>query len=111
MQPGTYYLGDLFFVLKEEFFLINKPIQNEFIFNEHRRIAYYQTTNMNEFYQDQFGKEYFVENGNIGCIRIEDIDSIEADFSKGRIVDFYDNFETRETHSRILFGHICVSPS
>ncbi len=111
MTPGTYYLGDLFFVLKEEFFLITNPIKNEFILNENRKIAYYTTINMSESYQDQFGQEYFIENGNIGCIRIEDIDSIEVDFSKGKIISFYDNFNTRETQNRILFGHICVFPS
>lgn len=97
MTPGTYYIGDLYFVLQEEFELIKNSITNELILNNDRKIAFYPTINKNESYQDQFGQEYLIENGNIGCIRIEDIDSVEADFSKGTIVSFYENFHTRNT--------------
>jgi len=110
MTSGTYYIGDLFFVLKEEFSLIKKLSANEFILNQERKIAIYKTQNLIEQYQDQFGQEYFVENGNIGCIRIEDIDAIDADLSNGQIISFYDFFDTRESLSRILFGHICLFP-
>lgn len=110
MTSGNYYIGDLFFVLQEEFSLITKPFKNEFILNDDRVIAYYPTVNMSESYQDQFGQEYLIENGNIGCIKIEDIDSVNANFSKGKIISFYDSFNTRETQNRILFGHICVFP-
>ncbi len=109
MTPGNYYIGDLFFVLQEEFELIKKSSLNEFILNQDRKIAIYPTINLKEQYQDQFGQDYLIENGNIGCIRIEDVDSINADFSKGKIISFYDFFDTRETLSRILFGHICLS--
>jgi len=80
MQPGEYYVGDLCYVMKEDWDeFCSITIQDHHVFNgefslaDGRKFAFTQTAYGDGSYPDQYGNYYDVDAGLIGCIRIEDI--------------------------------------
>lgn len=81
MPAGTYYVGDLCYVMTneewDEFCSLttkgNQCIDGEFNMPDGRRFATYGTAWGDGLYRDQHGNKYSVDAGLIGCIRIEDI--------------------------------------
>lgn len=104
MPAGRYYVGDLCYVMTDaewdEFCNItiqgDDLLDGEFQFADGRRFASYGTKWGDGCYRDQYGREYSVDAGLIGCIRVEDIraNKYEDIESLGVITDVSTDFVT-----------------
>jgi hypothetical protein len=104
MPAGRYYIGDLCYVMTDEewdeFCSItikgNQCIDGEFTFKDGRRFATYGTKWGDGLYFDQYGREYSVDAGLIGCIKIDDIKAEKYDNIEdlGNVTDWGVDFIT-----------------
>ena len=124
MQSGTYYVGDLCYVMHAEWKEVcdliireNTCLDGEFNLKDGRRFAIYSTAYGDGEYSTNNHKTLGVDSGSIGCIKVEDIDKDNQDnfTNYGMIVDFDEDFETsgsngdyRNWNGDITFGHIEV---
>ena len=117
MKAGTYYVGDLCYVLHDEWDevceLIIKDgvcLDGEFTLKDGRRFAMYGTAYGDGTYRDQSGNEYGVDAGSIGCILLSDINlESEGNFlTGGNVVPFESDFYTDEEDGRIMFGSLII---
>lgn len=120
MPAGRYYVGDLCYVLHDEWdeccelFFANRKDQGcnegEFTLKDGRRFATYNTAYGDGEYYDQSGCEYGVDSGGIGCIKLDDINlNNDSNFiGGGQIIDFPNDFDTEYRDGKIIFGHITI---
>ena len=120
MIKGEYYVGDLCYVLHEEWDEVCRLLfagrddhgcnQGEFNLSDGRRIAIYSTKYGDGLYQDQNGREYGVDAGSIGCILLEDIDIDHPDnfVGDGQCITFDQDFYTGEQDGKIMFGSVSI---
>jgi hypothetical protein len=120
MPAGKYYVGDLCYVMHpqwDEFCaLTDRCLEGEFTLANGVRFATYETKYGDGSYLDAQAREYGVDAGLIGCIRVEDIDPAELkNLDLGHVVEFQREFETsggRSTDRRwdgvIRFGHLAI---
>lgn len=123
MKAGTYYIGDLCYCMHEEWGEVCSLIFNrqsgkeqwgEFTLEDGRYIAVLPTAHGDGAYRDQYGNQYCVDAGLIGCIRVEDIDPSEdsAYWGKlGAIHTFTEDFEVKDIRGILYFGHIQIDTS
>lgn len=119
MRAGTYYVGDLCYVMKDKWDDVLKKMypngwdescEGELMASDGTKFAYYSTAHGDGSYYDQNGNRYSVDAGMIGCVRWEDIvDQEEAeDIVKRRhgakITFDYDFYVSYEPHG----GLICI---
>lgn len=127
MPAGKYYVGDLCYVLHDywdEFCDITIGddddghfIHNgEFQFYDGRRFASFTTKWGDGSYMDQYGRDYCVDAGLIGCILASEIDeqlrAMAVDVGPrfgGQIITFDEPFECFEEDGRIYIGHVVVN--
>lgn len=121
MPAGTYYVGDLCYVMNDEEWnefcnlttVDNDCLQGEFTFKDGRRFASYQTKWGDGEYRSNINTKHSVDAGLIGCILVSDIktkkyESFELeDF--GAIVTFDEDFKTRENDGLIVFGDVIIN--
>ena len=117
MQAGKYYIGDLCYVMHDEWDEFcditidgNNCKDGEFELKDGRKFASYGTAYGDGTYYPNVGGECGVDAGLIGCIRVEDIkDTTYDDISDlGIIVEFAEPFETGEHGGTIYFGHVAI---
>jgi len=117
MPAGQYYIGDLCYVMSDaewnDFCSItiqgHRCLSGEFVLNDGRRFATYQTKYGDGLYQDQFENRYGVDAGLIGCIRIEDIRVDKYNIKElGSIVEFKTDFVTSYEDGVIKIGHVMI---
>lgn len=124
MPAGRYYVGDLCYVMTDEewseFCDItikgNECLDGEFQFKDGRRFASYGTMYGDGGYRDQYGNNYSVDAGLIGCIKVEDIRANKYDdiASLGVITDISVDFVTgggrgtKDWTGTIQFGAIAI---
>ena len=88
MKAGTYYVGDLCYVFSDERWnevcdvtiLGRYVFSGEFTLADGTPFAMYNTKHGDGVYSDNFGHDYPVDAGVIGCI---DVKHIDADVMKG----------------------------
>ena len=125
---GKYYVGDLCYVMHEGWdevcglFFKGRDDHgcNEGVFElrDGRRFASFNTKFGDGCYFDQFGNEYGVDAGLIGCIAMNDIDlNADGNFtSGGQIIEFKNDFTVsgsqglsrRDWDGVITIGHIVI---
>lgn len=122
MPAGKYYVGDLCYVMHEEwdeacelFFRGRNDHgcnEGEFMLKDGRRFVSINTKYGDGGYRDQEGRDYSVDAGLIGCIRVEDIDMDCGDnFTRGgQIIDFPNDFSCsyEDKNGTIVIGHIRI---
>jgi hypothetical protein len=117
MQPGTYYIGDLCYVLHSEWdefcsltIVGDKVLDGEFNLKDGRRFATFTTKWGDGNYFDQNGKSYDVDAGLIGCIRLDDIDFTNPENSVvgGNVVEFIQPFSTFSAGGEIRIGNVLI---
>lgn len=113
-KPGLYYIGDLCYVFNNEDWDKvceltidgNNMLSGEFNLPDGRRFAMHNTKYGDGVYNDQFGNQFYVDSGTIGCVLVED--TTKGDYESmrrlGVIVQMRDPFDTSE-HD----GLICIS--
>ena len=104
MPAGKYWVGDLCYVMHESwdevcglFFDGRDDMgcnEGEFTLKDGRRFVSYNTKWGDGGYLDQFGNEYSVDAGLIGCIRVEDIDMTNGEnhLGGGHVFEFISDF-------------------
>ena len=117
MQPGTYYIGDLCYVMHGEWdefckltIVGDKVLDGEFNLADGRRFATFTTKWGDGNYFDQNGKSYDVDAGLIGCIRLDDIDLTNPENSLvgGNIIEFVQPFSTFSAGGEIRIGNVLI---
>lgn len=119
MKAGTYYVGDLCYVLHDEWdevcsLIINngRCLQGEFNLKDGRRFAIYNTAYGDGTYVDGQGREYYVDAGCIGAIAMDDIDLSnlrnKESIDGGNIIGFEKDFNTSTDGENITIGHVTV---
>ena len=121
MPAGKYYIGDLCYVMDEEwaeFCKLTEPkmgtwgkcVDGEFQFSDGRRFASYSTKWGDGVYHDELGHSYSVDAGLIGCILVDDIKANKYNnlLDLGAIVEFDEPFVTSEHAGQIQFGYIII---
>jgi len=120
MKAGTYYLGDLCYCMHAEWKEVCGLLFagrddhgcNEGVFNlkDGRTFAIYNTAFGDGVYLDNFGAEYMVDAGCIGCIKVSDIDLDNPDnfLTGGQIVGFDNDFNVDTDGALLTFGHIRI---
>jgi len=120
MVKGEYYVGDLCYVLHEEWDEVCRLLfsgrddhgcnQGEFNLADGRRFAIYSTKYGDGLYRDQNEREYAVDAGSIGCILLQDIDINHPDnfIGDGQSITFDQDFYTGELDGKIMFGSVSI---
>lgn len=119
MEPGTYYIGDLCYVLNDSWDEFCKLTINEhdvldggFRFKDGREFVTFTTMYGDGTYQDKDGFNYPVDAGLIGCIRVEDMDAdIDSATCDGRVHVFTKPFICEKIDGTIYFGKIAIDTS
>ena len=117
MQAGTYYVGDLCYVMHPEWnevceLIIDKHSckEGEFELVDGRRFAIYNTSYGDGQYSSNTPHKFCVDSGSIGCIRLEDITdetySMELVSDLGAIITFESDFVTSVHNGTIRFGNV-----
>ena len=120
MPAGEYYVGDLCYVLHDEWneccglFFANRNDhgcnEGEFNLKDGRRFACYNTAYGDGEYYDEQRRSYGVDAGSIGCILLKDIDlKNENNFTHGgQIVNFTHDFVTGKDRGILTFGYVRI---
>lgn len=114
MQAGTYYIGDLCYVMCDEEwdeFFEEFLDDGEHVLSDGRRVASYSTMYGDGVYEPNTGASLGVDAGLIGCIKLEDIKgefSLAELAALGTVVRFAEHFTTDSTDGTIRFGHVIV---
>ena len=121
MPAGKYWVGDLCYVMhpqwSEACALFFPPGQDNWRGNQGVfklangvRFALFSTAHGDGTYEDREGREYPVDAGSIGCIRVEDIvdDSESKWFEGGHVIDFERDFTVASDGSELKFGNIVI---
>ena len=102
MRPGTYYVGDLCYVMHPQWREVcnlmfasgdNGVLDGEFNLANGVRFAVHGTAYGDGTYLDEQGREYPVDAGLIGCIRVEDVYDPEWYLAGMQTVVFDKQFE------------------
>lgn len=117
MPAGTYYVGDLCYVMHDEWdevckltIVNNECLDGEFNLSDGRRFAMFRTQWGDGTYEDEERRKYDVDAGLIGCILIDDIDlnSDHNELVSGNVIRFDKPFECYSDHGTIVFGHVMI---
>jgi hypothetical protein len=116
MPAGTYYIGDLCYVMHDvwdEFCDItidgHSVLDGVFSLKSGIKFATFCTEYGDGCYTDRDGREYGVDAGLIGCIRVEDIAESEAEnIRSGNVVEFKHEFSVYSDEGVIHFGDVAI---
>ena len=112
MRPGTYYVGDLCYVMHPQWREVcdlmfacddNRVLHGEFNLANGVRFAVQSTAYGDGTYYDDEGREYPVDAGLIGCIRVEDVYDPEWWVEGVQTVEFEYPFTVEYELGTILF--------
>ena len=112
MRPGTYYVGDLCYVMHPQWKEVcnlmfaadgHLVLDGEFNLASGVRFAVQSTAYGDGTYFDRQGREYPVDAGLIGCIRVEDVYDPEWWLEGMNVVEFDRPFQIVYNHGVISF--------
>ncbi len=115
MPAGRYYVGDLCYVMNEEWHeacgivIKDECVANgEFVLSDGRRFALYGTLYGDGIYSSNIGTQHSVDSGCIGCMKVVDIRG-PINSMLGAVIDFEEMFHTGcDEYGTIHFGHIQI---
>lgn len=117
MPAGTYYVGDLCYVLDDDdwdWVCLNsfdpksgKSIQGMFEMNNGKKFCLFETAYGDGEYNDQFGKSYLVDSGTIGCVLLKY--TTKDGMNGGQIIQFNEPFECKKSDKTLIFGPVTIN--
>mgnify|MGYP006296007731 CR=1 FL=1 len=117
MSAGTYYVGDLCYVMHDcwdevcELTLEKSTgLEGVFKLKDGRTFAMFNTAGDGTYYSEM-GQRFSVDSGSIGCINIKDIrdnTSLKEILYLGEIVTFIDPFTVQSCNRTISFGNVSI---
>lgn len=116
MTAGTYYVGDLCYVLHDSWDEVcslviqdQAVLEGRFQLADGRVFAMFNTAYGDGEYTDNMGGRYPVDSGNIGCILLESVDRTdEDDVTLGVVHAFDADFECDTDGQTLEFGPIRI---
>jgi len=115
MPAGTYYVGDLCYVMNDAWDEVcgltikgHDCLEGEFTLKDGRRFAMYSTKYGDGVYYDQDGGSYSVDAGSIGCILMSDIKDPNPFVKGGQEKFFGSEFSTSAIAGTIHFGAVAI---
>jgi hypothetical protein len=120
MPAGRYYVGDLCYVLQDEWtevcglLFANRDDggcnEGVFTLTNGCRFAIFSTAYGDGIYTDQDNREYPVDAGSIGCVLLDDIaqDNVNNNISLGNTIQFDQEFLVDSDGAVLKFGHIAI---
>lgn len=119
MPAGEYYIGDLCYVMHEEWDEVcdhicdwtnsGKETDGEFTLKDGRRFAVYGTFYGDGCYDDQYSNLYDVDSGTIGCILTSDISPADkVNITSGNVHMFEKEFQTSSYEGKLFFGEVVI---
>lgn len=116
MKAGTYWIGDLCYVLISKWSEVcsltikgQEVLSGEFQMADGTEFAILKTLYGDGVYCDQQGRAYPVDSGTIGCVLLSSIDK-ENDKRLGNVVEFKEDFFPEEDgDGELRFGHVIIN--
>lgn len=118
MPAGTYYVGDLCYVMNNsEWDEICKMlasgydlVEGEFTLSDGRKFAMYGTAYGDGSCLCTNGDDLGVDSGSIGCIKLDDLNvyDVQNMVKLGTVISFEQEFETSNNQGIIRFGTVEV---
>lgn len=117
MNPGQYYVGDLCYCLEDRWKEVcdiiiqgRNILEGEFTLADGTKFTMFNTKHGDGLYSDQFGRDYAVDSGSIGCVLFSDIKSnISVQPNEHyQIVTFDQPFECYRDDGDINIGNITI---
>lgn len=116
-EPGDYYVGDLCYVLRNEWDEVcsltikeHSCLDGVFTLANGTKFATYGTAYGDGVYVDQKGHKYPVDAGLIGCVAVKDLDAniLKNNIHLGNIIKFDKPFTTSEDQGVIVIGNLSI---
>lgn len=116
-EPGDYYVGDLCYVLRNEWDEVcsltikeHSCLDGVFTLANGTKFATYGTAYGDGVYIDQKGHKYPVDAGLIGCVAVKDLDAniLKNNIHLGNIIKFDKPFTTNEDQGVIVIGNLSI---
>ena len=112
MPAGRYYVGDLCYLLSDEWGDVcnliiqdHQCLEGKFTLPDGRDFVMFNTLYGDGSYDDNEGREYGVDSGSIGCMLVpEDAPEVRG----GNCITFRYPFETYSTNGTLVFGPIRI---
>lgn len=111
MPAGTYYIGDLCYVMHNEWDEFCENLSQGLVkLKDGRECCWFYTAYGDGVYQDGSFNEYGVGAGLIGCIKVECIDQSNSDndIKLGHIYTFDEPFVCKNEDGVLYFGHVII---
>lgn len=119
MVSGLYYVGDLCYVLKNQWeevcgitIVKQQCLEGQFVLPSKGVVfAMYGTAYGDGEYKDTTGRSYCVDSGSIGCIPLSACDMTEEQIREeglGQVLAFGERFNTYSDGSTIHFGTVSI---
>jgi hypothetical protein len=113
MKEGIYYIGDLCYVLHDEWDEVCEHIEQDgqFTLRNGTEIVLYTTAYGDGTYVDQANNEYSVDSGTIGAVLLSAIDQTNSRnrTNGGNIVQFKKEWDHSSNDGFLTFGHIVIN--
>jgi hypothetical protein len=114
LAAGTYYVGDLCYVLGnrwDEFCDLtidgNDIKEGVFTMADGTQFVFFGTAYGDGLYYDQYGNEYPVDAGLIGCVLVDRVDS-DANLTSGKVHAFEKAFYAVSDGKVLNFGNVSI---
>ena len=116
-EPGDYYVGDLCYVLRNEWDEVcsltikeHSCLDGVFTLANGTKFATYGTAYGDGVYIDQKGHKYPVDAGLIGCVAVKDLDAniLTDNIRLGNIIKFDKPFTTNEDQGVLVIGNLSI---
>ena len=112
MPAGRYYVGDLCYLLSDEWGDVcnliiqdHQCLEGKFTLPDGRDFVMFNTLYGDGSYNDNEGREYGVDSGSIGCMLVpEDAPEVRG----GNCITFRYPFEAYSTGATLVFGPIRI---
>lgn len=116
MKAGTYYIGDLCYVLHDSWDEVcsliiqgQAVLEGHFTLKDGREFVMFNTAYGDGTYTDNLGGRYPVDAGNIGCILLESVDRSDQDDVTLGVTHTFDADFVCDTDGRTIeFGSIRI---
>lgn len=114
LQKGVYYIGDLCYVMDDEWEELcdlieghQYPDEGLFRLSDGRQFAIFNTAYGDGEYYDKEDRTYLVDSGTIGCIKVEHIKK-DLDERLGNVVEMPHDFYCYSDGKTIYFGELAI---
>lgn len=104
---GTYYIGDLCYILNDEWDEVCEAQSPEepTKLKDGRIFAMYGTAWGDGVYEDKEGREYWVDSGTIGCVKVK---RGQKPIKGGQLIKFTEPFSVSSKNGAITIGPVQI---